>query len=156
MTVTGGQKILATHINTIETATQERVATTILTADSSTWDDTPEVAATSVTATLVSGQKYKIWFHGRASTDVANDTAGLRIREDAGVAGTQLGFTNHFMPTTTGNGFTTTVYAEYTAAASGSKTFSLTGQRTAGTGVAHRIRAAASSPAFLAIDKVVS
>lgn len=156
MTVTGGQKILATHINTIETATQERVATTILTADTSTWDDTPEVAATSVTGTLVSGQKYKIWFHGRVSTDVAADTAGLRIREDAGVAGTQLGFTNVGMPSTSGNGFTTTVYAEYTAAASGSKTFTLTGQRTAGTGVAHRIRAAASSPAFLAIDKVVS
>jgi hypothetical protein len=156
MTITGGAKILATDILAIETATEERMATTILTADSSTWDDTPEIAATSVTATLVSGQKYKIWFHGRVSTDVANDTAGLRIREDAGVSGTQLGFTNMHIPTTTGNGFTTTLYAEYTAAASGSKTFTLTGQRTAGTGVAHRVRAAASSPAFLAIDKVVS
>lgn len=156
MTVTGGQKILASHINTLEEATQEREDTEILTSDSSTWDDTPEVSITTVTATLVSGQRYKIWFHGRVSTDVANDTAGLRIREDAGVAGTQLGFTNMHMPTTSGNGFTTTVYAEYTAAASGSKTFTLTGQRTAGTGVAHRVRAAGSSPAFLMLDKVVS
>lgn len=156
MSVTGGQKILASHVNTVEEATQEREDTEILVADSSTWDDTPEVSVTTVTATLVSGQRYKIWFHGRVSTDVAADTAGLRIREDAGVAGTQLGFTNHPMPSTSGNGFTTTVYAEYTAAASGSKTFTLTGQRTAGTGTAHRVRAAAASPAFLALDKVVS
>lgn len=156
MTVLAGNKILATDINTVETATKERQATTTLTADSSTWSNTPEVAATSVTATLVSGQKYAIWFHGRVSADVAADTAGLRIREDAGVSGTQLGFTNHSIATTSGNGFTTTCYAEYTAAASGSKTFTLTGQRTAGTGTAHRVRAAASSPAFMAIDKVVS
>jgi hypothetical protein len=127
----------------------------VIDADSSTWDDTPEVVVGSVTVDLVDTYRYKIWFEGRISTDVANDTAGLRIREDS-VSGTQLQFANHHIPTTTGNGFTKTITATYTATATASKTFVLTGQRTAGTGVAHRIRGSASSPGYLVVERIVS
>lgn len=151
MTVFGGNNINAADINALE----EREDTTTIVADSSTWDDTPEVSIATVTATLENGARYKVWFEGRISVDVANDTVGLRIREDAGVAGTQLNFANHHIPTTTGNGFTKTIYAEYTATASASKTFSLTGQRTGGTGTAHRVRGSANAPGYLVIDKIV-
>jgi len=134
-----------------------RVGEDDLIADSSTWDDTPEVAAMSVTATLVNTRRYRIWFTGRVSTDVAGDYTGLRIREDAGVAGTQLVFSgNIYLPTTTGNGFPTFLYAEYTATADGAKTFTLTGARQAGTGTAHRIRASANSPAYLIVERIIT
>jgi hypothetical protein len=125
-------------------------------ADSSTWDDTPEVVVGTVTVGLVDDYRYKIWFHGRVSTDVAGDYAGLRIREDS-VSGTQLQFSgNIHLPTTTGNGFPTFLFATYTAAATASKTFVLTGQRTAGTGTAHRIRGSSSSPGYLVVERIVS
>lgn len=134
-----------------------RIDEATLTADSSTWDDTPEVAAMSIAVSLVSGVRYRISFFGRVSTDVAGDYAGLRIREDAGVSGTQLQFSgNIYLPTTTGNGFPHSLYAEYTAASTGSKTFTLTAQRTAGTGTAHRIRASSSAPAWLVVDRIVA
>lgn len=145
-----GDQVPWSHIAT-------RVGEDDLTADSSTWDDTPEVAAMSVTATLVNTMRYKIWFAGRVSTDVAGDYTGLRIREDAGVSGTQLQFSgNIYLPTTTGNGFPTYLYAEYTATADGSKTFTLTGARQAGSGTAHRIRASSSSPAFLVVERIIT
>lgn len=156
MTVTGGAKILATDINTIETATETRIATTTIVADSSTWSNTPEVSASTVTGTLVSGQLYMITFIGRVSSDVAADVTGLRIREDAGVAGTQLQFAPFAIASTSGNGFMVTLVAEYTAVSSAAKTFTLTGARQAGTGTAHRVRGTANAPGFFKIDKVVS
>lgn len=134
---------------------EEREEASAITSDSSTWDDTPEVSAMTVTSDLVSGDLYKIWFMGRVSTDVAGDYTGLRIREDS-ISGTQLQFSgNIYLPTTTGNGFPQYLYAQYTAVATAAKTFVLTGARQAGTGTAHRIRAASSSPAYFVCERVM-
>jgi len=149
MTVFGGDTIFAADVN----ALTERVNSTPIVADSATWNAT-EASITTVAATLVSGQKYKIWFSGRISTDVAADAANLRIRED-NLTGTQLQLHQVYLPTTTGNGWGTYFYAEYTAVASASKTFALTAQRSIGTGTAHRIRAAATAPGYFVVDKIV-
>lgn len=151
---TVGKLVTADALNT--NLVEERDQATIITADSSVWDDTPEVSASTVTATLVSGQLYKIWFMGRVSTDVAGDYTGLRIREDAGVAGTQLQFSGNIsLPTTTANGFPFYFYAQYTAVSSAAKTFTLTGARQTGTGVAHRIRGSATAPGYFVCEKVM-
>lgn len=131
-----------------------RTALSTTTADSGTYGAT-ETSLITIAATLTSGLTYGVWFTGRVSGDVASDTSGLRIRED-NVSGNQLAFSNIFIGTTTGNGFTTVAYGEYTPGATASKTFALTGQRTGGTGTAHRIRASANSPAFLMITLIPS
>jgi hypothetical protein len=145
--VAAGDIIEAADVN-------EREATTPLVADSATWTNSPEVVAASVTIAAVAGQKYKLWFSGRISTDVAGDAANMRIREDS-VSGNQVQLGQVYLPTTTGNGWSTYLYAEWTAAASGSKTFVVTGQRSLGTGVAHRIRATSNSPGFFVAEKVI-
>ncbi len=132
-----------------------RVAETELTSDSSIWDDSPELSVGTVSATLVSGERYIIWAQGRVSGGTAGGTAGIRIREDSGISGTQLQFANVYIGSTTGNGFSFYLYADYTAAATASKTFSLTGQSTGGVHN-QQIRAAANAPTFLVIDRLVA
>lgn len=150
MTVFGGGIIYAADINRLI----QRVATTKIVSDSSTWDDTPEVVAASVSATLVNGQKYMVWFTGRVSSDVNGDATNARLREDS-VSGTQFQLAQWYMPTNSGNGWQQTIYGEYTAVASASKTFVLTAQRSIGTGVAHRVRASATAPGYLILGRVI-
>lgn len=149
-----GNKVSADNLNSRLVEMEEGINS--ITSDSSTWDDTPEVNAGTVTADLISGEVYWVIFEGRISSDVANDVAGIRIREDTGVSGTQLNFGTVPMPSTSGNGFSFRLRARYTAVSTASKTFSVTGQRTAGTGVAHRVRASASAPAYLTIERVLN
>lgn len=148
MTVSAGDVILASDINNLV----ERKGTSLITADTTTWNAT-ETVTTTTAATLVSGLRYKVWFTGRISTDVAADAANMRIRED-NLTGTQLGFGQVYLPTTTANGWFFYLYAEYTAVSSASKTFALTGQRSIGTGTAHRVRASASAPAWFNIERI--
>lgn len=148
---TVGQRVTADALNA--NLIEERDGVTPIIADSSTWGAT-EASITTVVATLESGDKYKIWFTGRISTDVAADASNLRIRED-NLTGTQLQLHQVYLPTTTGNGWGTYFYAEYTAVSSASKTFALTAQRSIGTGTAHRIRAATNAPGYLAVERVM-
>lgn len=150
MTVFGGDVVYAADINELI----DRQNTTIFTGDSSTWSNT-EVSVMSITIAAVAGAKYKIIFEGRVSTDVAADGAVMRIRED-NLTGNQLSYLPVYLPTTAGNGWQSRVYAEWTAASTANKTFVVTGQRTIGTGVAHRIRAAGNGPAYFYVDRIAN
>jgi len=150
MTVFGGDEIFASDINELI----DRVATTILTADTSTWGAT-ETQVTSVTFSAIAGAKYKIVFEGRVSTDVSADAENMRIREDT-LAGTQLQLQQVNLPNTSGNGWQAHIYAEWTAASTASKTIVLTSQRSSGTGTAHRVRASGSAPAYFYVDRIAN
>lgn len=133
----------------------KRVGEAELTADSTTWNATESGTLMSASPTLVSGFKYKVFVFVVVSTDVAADTAGMRLREDT-ASGTQMQLAPIYLPTTSANGFALAAYAEYTAVANGAKTFVLTGQRTTGTGTAHRIRASSSRKAYMHVDLVLT
>src|SRR5512138_1105388 len=148
MTVFGGDPVLAADYNELI----GRINTVIFTGDSSTWSNT-EVSAMSITINAIANAKYKIILEARVSSDVAADAAVMRIREDS-LTGNQLSYFPVYLPTTAGNGWQSRAYAEWTASATGSKTFVVTGQRTIGTGVAHRIRASGNGPAYLYVDRI--
>jgi hypothetical protein len=150
MTVFAGDEVFAADINELI----DRQNTTIFTGDSTTWGAT-ETTAMSLTFAAISGAKYKIIFEGKVSTDVAADAANMRIREDNST-GTQLFLTQVYLPTTSGNGWQAHAYAEWTAPSTGNKTIVLTGQRSIGTGTAHRIRASGSAPAFFFADRIAN
>lgn len=149
MSVGGGDVIFANDINRLE----EREGTTPIAADSAPWG-AAETVASSVTIPAVNGQRYKVWFSGKVSTDVAADASNMRLRED-GLSGNQLQLGQVYLPTISGNGWIAYLYAEWTAAATASKTFVLTGQRSVGTGVGHRVRGSANAPGYLVAEKVV-
>ena len=135
---------------------EEHLAINTITSDSATYDDTPEVSLYTVTASVISGELYAVWALVRVSTGTAASITGLRIREDSGITGTQLNFANYYLATTTGNGYSCYIYARFTAASTASKTFSLTGQCTAGAVHVHQIRASANSPGLLVVDRVLN
>lgn len=105
------------------------------TSDSSAVTTTDTVADT-VTADLVSGRKYRIRWVGGVTSTVAADSLFLRIREDSTTAGTQLMISRHGVPNTSGAGsrFGAILEAEYTAGATGSKSFCLSYVRASGSG----------------------
>jgi len=150
MTVFGGDPILAADINELI----DRQNSALFTADSSTWGAT-ETLLGAVAVSAVAGAKYKIVFVGKVSADVAADASVLRIRED-NLTGTQLQLQPVYLPTTAANGWGIHVYAEWTASSTASKTFALTGQRTIGTGTAHRIRGSGSAPGFFYADRIAN
>lgn len=131
-----------------------RVASASLTANSATWTTTETGALITVTASLVSGWTYKIYASMFVQSTVAGDLGFMRIREDTS-AGTQDVAGNVYIATTSGSGFPLTLYTEYTAAATASKTWVVTGSRGAGTGT-QNISAGGSRPAWLTVDRVVS
>jgi len=150
MTVFAGDEVFAADINELI----DRQNTAIFSADSSTWGAT-EVSLGSVATPVISGAKYKIIFVGKVSADVAADASNMRIRED-NLTGTQLQLQQVYLPTTSTNGWQVYAYAEYTASANVTKTFALTGQRSVGTGTAHRIRASASAPGYFYVDRIAN
>jgi len=127
----------------------QRIATTTETTISAGF--TTETIINTVTAELVSGRTYAIGlFTGIVST-IAGDNAEYRIREDS-VAGTQLQVIRRDLLATN---ITEVVflYAQYTAVATGSKTFVGTGFRQAGTGTLTR-NSSATSPSYMYVEYV--
>lgn len=131
-----------------------RVASTSLVADSATWTSSESAALMTVTASLTSGLTYKVWAKMYVSTTVAADLAFMRLREDTS-AGTQDDGANIYLATTSGSGFEATLYTEYTAPSTASKTWVVTGSRGAGTGT-QKIAASTARPAYLTVDLIVS
>ncbi|BAL87290.1 hypothetical protein AMIS_20700 [Actinoplanes missouriensis 431] len=133
-----------------------RVNTAKLTADSATF--TAETSVLTVAGVLVAGWTYAIVADVRLSistgTFPVNETNQLRIRED-GVSGTQLNIGQYAILSNSGVGFTCRIHAEYTAVASGSKTFALTSQRNSGS-ANHQVRGSAAAPGFLFIELLSS
>lgn len=132
-----------------------RVATTLVTVSpATTFVGTESIALFSASALLVSGWNYKVTAFMAVKSSVAADIALMRIREDT-AAGTQDQFGQVYIGSTSGNGFVIYLYAEYTAAATATKTWVVTGQRNGGTGTL-QVVAGPTLPAFLTVDRIVS
>lgn len=130
---------------------------TAITADSTTWNATESGSLASITPTLTTGLTYVIRICAAVGTDAAAspslEASILRVRENNS-AGAQVLGPQIYMPTTSTVGFALMARAEYTAVATGAKTFVLTGQRNGGSGN-HRIRANTDRAAYLTIDLLV-
>jgi hypothetical protein len=127
----------------------QRIATTTETTISAGF--TAETIINTVTAALVSGRTYAIGLFTGITSTVAGDNAEFRIRED-NVAGTQLQVIRKDLLATN---ITEVVflYAQYTAVATGSKTFVGTGFRQAGTGTLTR-NTSPTAPAYMYVEYV--
>lgn len=112
---------------------QQRIATTIVSSDSSAF--TAETVVMTIVAPLVIGRRYAIWAFPKFASTVDNDDVQANLRQD-NVSGTtlQVDLRELTADNQEGVGQTFTLYAEYTATATGNKTFVVTGQRNAGTG----------------------
>jgi hypothetical protein len=140
-----GQKLVAGRVP------GERIATDIDTADSGTFTTT-ETVVSSVVAALVSGRTYRVRWVGGCVTTVANDVYLCRLREDS-LVGTALMERNRVIGTTSASGEALECEVEYTAVATGNKTFVSTGVRNGGTGTLHA-DATASRPRYLYVDYI--
>jgi hypothetical protein len=129
----------------------ERIATTTVTSDSSTFTTT-ETEVASVTAALVSGRTYRVRYMARFGSTVAGDWLMASIREDD-TSGTVLTQDNVILEQSAVSGWPLTVEVEYTAGSTGDKTFILTGDRVGGTGTC-RLEAAATRPTYLYVDYI--
>jgi hypothetical protein len=129
----------------------ERIGTTTRTSDSSGFTTT-ETLIDTVTVSVVSGRTYRVTWHSSLSSTVAGDDVLARIREDSGTSGTQLSYVQ-VDSTSTSNRWPADVETEFTASSTGSKTFSGTMQRTAGSGTI-TVKSAATSPTYLYVDYI--
>lgn len=130
----------------------ERIATTIVSTDSSGFTNAAEVIIASVTAPLISGLTYRIWFWGGIQSTITGDELQTRIREN-NAAGTQLSFNSTSITRASATGdWTATLEAQYTAVATEDKTFVVTGIRAVGTGTG-RIETA-QKPALFYVEFV--
>jgi hypothetical protein len=147
-----GDPVYASDINTL-------VARETLTSDSTTWTSTESGSVFEITADLVSGRLYRIDLTCHVSTDAqtfaitsANtEMAIIRIKEDD-VSGTQLCGDQIKLGHTSANGFKLSTWVYYTAAATGPKTFVVTGQRNgAASGGNQRLRGFPLRPCILTV-----
>jgi hypothetical protein len=130
----------------------ERIATTTATADSSTFTTT-ETTVMSVTAALVTGRTYRVRFYGRFNSSVSTDRVVARFREDNS-SGTEIATTDTPLTNYSGTfGHAIEIEIEYTASATGNKTFVVTGERGAGSGNCN-LEAATTRPAYLYVDYI--
>lgn len=127
-----------------------RINTSVRTSNSSGFTTTETVTDT-VTATLVAGRVYKIYAWLLVGSTVAADSVNVRLREN-NLAGTQLQQARIDCPLT-GTVFPVPIEAEYTAVATGSKTFVATGVRSTGSGTI-TLGAAGTQPVYLYVDYI--
>lgn len=131
-----------------------RVDTTEITANSSTYGAT-ETTLYTITPSLTNGLTYRVGVLLKVAVDVAADVSFVRIREDT-LTGNQLDGTNVYCGTTNTSGFLVIATSEYTATATGAKTFVITGQRVTGTGTAHGVKASANRKSYITVDLIPS
>jgi len=142
---------LAESVDTLLTGQPTvRKATEVLTATSATF--TSETVIHSVTASLVAGKVYWVTLDTQMRSTVAStDRMTCRIRED-GIAGNQLQDITLYQADTLIN-VPFHLEGEYTATATGAKTFVATGLRLSGSGTIVR-NGGASQPSFLKLDLI--
>jgi hypothetical protein len=130
----------------------ERIATAVYSSDSSTFTST-ETEIAVVTAALVSGRTYRIRFRTQIGTTNAGDTCDLFIREDNSTGNTlTVGYFSLPNAGARGNRYIDEV--EYTATASGNKTFSVTCLRAGGSTGTLRREAETVRPSYLYVDYI--
>lgn len=126
----------------------ERIASSSETTVSAGFTSTETVIHTIV-APLVIGRRYGIWLSTHIISTVAADDCDCFLREDS-VSGTLMQRVRADL-TATNIPFTFNVYAEYTAVATGNKTFVGTGDRVAGTGTLTR-SCSATIPGYMWVN----
>jgi len=136
-----GQQLIANRVP------GERIGTTINTANSAAIT-TVETIVDTVTVPLVSGRTYRITWAASILGTVANDQGIARMRED-NVAGTTLQVVRFKAPTATN--YPLRMEAEFTAVATGNKTFVVCLLREVGT--LTRI-GNATQPVYLYVDYI--
>lgn len=112
---------------------------------------TTETVTDTVAANLVSGALYEVMWTGGVQSTTATDTLLFRIRGD-NLAGTQLAG-GRLVPGTASSAGPMLLRAYFTAAATASKTFVVTGVRNAGAGTITRI-GAADNQSILSVKRV--
>ncbi|MEU4589990.1 hypothetical protein [Micromonospora aurantiaca (nom. illeg.)] len=153
----GSNWITVLHVGPGKTGTYRVGENTPRVADSGVFT-TVEAAIDSVTVPLVSGRTYRVRWNVAWAGTVAGDTVFTRIREDDGSTpptGTQLQIIRTEIVTTGGTGtrWPATIEADYTAAATGNKTFVGTGIRASGAGNINA-HAGANFPITMTVDYV--
>lgn len=124
------------------------------TADSGVFT-TVEAAIDTVTAPLVAGRTYRVRWNVAWASTAAGDTVFTRLREDTGT-GNQLQLIRTEIVTTGGTGtrWPATIEAEYTAVATGNKTFVGTGVRVGVSGGNISAHADPTFPILMTVDYV--
>lgn len=145
MASSAGQQLIAGRIP------GEEIASDAATSNSSNFTTT-EVTVHSVTAPLVEGRTYQVIADAQFASNQDDDLVIARIREDD-VNGAQL--RDHYVRIrgagSTARGFSVYITAEYTATATGNKTFVLTADRLLGSGTCF-MEASADNPAFMKVN----
>lgn len=112
---------------------------------------TAETTVDSITAPLIDGGVYEVRYVGTFSSSVAADKVSGRLY-DTNTAGTKLYDTTQVVVATNSQ-ITLLLEAEFTATATGNRTFIVTGTRFSGTGNITR-QAAATLPARLSVRRI--
>jgi hypothetical protein len=144
MAIAPGEEILSDDITT-----RRRVATTYDDTDSAVFTTTTTVIST-VVAPLISGRTYRVKIVTHLGSTVGGDTANLGLREDS-VSGTEMQGNANIPMTTSAAGVYCVAEADYTAVATGNKTFVATASRAAGTGNIRR-EGAGIRPTYFTVD----
>ena len=131
MTVFAGGIIYAADVNQ---AANRRIGTTTRTSTGGTTSGTTELQVDTVTGTIVNGQLYRIRWQCMFTATVAADRFFLILREGSGLGGTQLAFTTIVVDVSGTPTESKTLECDYTAAASGSQTWTASLRRNSGTG----------------------
>lgn len=112
---------------------------------------TTEISIASVTANLTTGRTYRVRYATRIGTSVAGTLALVRVREDS-VAGTEMIGDNVYLGSSGSAGNPAVMEGEYTAVATGAKTFHLTITRAGGTGDVRR--ESSFMPTYIYVDYI--
>lgn len=110
---------------------------------------TTEIVTDTLAATLVDGEDYDIDVSMIYNSSVAADEVTINLREGTTTSGTVLDSTRVYLPSTSGV-YRGTLYALYTAGATGAQSFVATVVRVAGSGNCRRY-ASSTAPATIKI-----
>jgi hypothetical protein len=146
---------LDSRVSAVEAIAIARINKLAITADSATFT-TAEFEFGTIAGSLVTGWTYQVNVHAACTSTTATDMGALRIRQDTS-AGTQMQ-TIHWVLNNPQNaiavGTPYWVVADYTAVATGSKTFSCTMQREGTSAGTFQMRAGGSRPTYLFLNLV--
>lgn len=145
MTVLGGAPVLASDVNE---ALNRRIGKTESQSDAAGFT-TAETVDLVLTVSVLAGRTYEVFAYVPLSSTVAGDEVLVRIRQGSTTGAAQNTYDRVRVHTANG------VYIgrpsfEYTAAADGSVTFCITGNRVVGTGTITP-KGAAAQPRFIAV-----
>lgn len=143
MASSAGQKLVAGRIP------GERIATETITSDSTTFTVT-ETQIASVTASVVSGRKYRVVFDGGVESTASGVIRG-RLKEDD-INGTVIQ-TRDVKVETAGSAFNLRLETEYTADATENKTFVVGGDTLSGGGTSN-VNANTTAPSLFYVEYV--